>query len=172
MPKVDEKIYYAPETLATRKELKAAIKGPLPTLDEIETALWLTRGHLGEAADLLKVERRVLARKISATPSLEKTVRDILAIKIDDAEKKLDELVLEGNVTAVTFTLRTLGKERGYTEKSTIEHELGSTATSAAGLIASLRKGAELPALEVAEDEDIIEIEGTPVEEEAEWDES
>lgn len=135
------------------------MRSMLPSLNEIETALRITRGSITEAAELLEVERPILSRKVRSTPSLEKVMQDIREEKIDAAEKALDELVLEKNPTAVTFTLRTIGKERGYTEKSTIEHEMGENSRSAAALIAAMRK--ETKALPAPKEIDYIEVEAT-----------
>lgn len=137
------------------------MRSMLPSLNEIETALRLARGSISDAAELLKLERPILARKVQATPSLEKVMRDIREQKLDDAEKALDALVLEKNPTAVTFMLKTLGRDRGYSDKTTIEHEMGEGAKSAAALIAAMRK--EVKALPLTDDV-VIEVEATPIE--------
>jgi hypothetical protein len=63
--------------------------------------------------------------------------------------------VNDGNVTAITFLLRTRGKERGYTEKNLLEHSTDESSRNAAALIEQMRKGAkeEPKLLELGEDE-------------------
>jgi len=113
------------------------------TLETIEIALRINNGSLSRAAEDLGIERSVLKRKIAYSPSLEKVLQDIREQKVDVMEEKLFEQIENGNVTAITFGLRTLGKERGYTERSTVEHEVGGTIRDAASLIESMRKGKE-----------------------------
>jgi hypothetical protein len=67
----------------------------------------------------------------------------------------------------VTY-LKTQGKERGYTERATVEHEVGNTAKNAAALIEAMRKAAqeeERPALPEPTTVEIPEKDYTWVEE-------
>lgn len=49
-------------------------------------------------------------------------VDDIKEKRIDMYEEALDNLRDEGNPHAITFALKTIGKNRGYVEKQEIEH--------------------------------------------------
>jgi hypothetical protein len=139
---------------------KKAIKKVKPSISEIEVALRLTNGHVAKAADLLSVEPALLRRKIGITPSLRKVMQDILDNQLDDTEEALNDLIKQRNPTAVTFKLRMQGRERGYTDKSTIEHEVGESTRSAAALIAAMRKAASQE-----EQGEVIEVTPTLIEE-------
>lgn len=134
-------------------------KIPFPTLDMIELALRMHRGSITDAAEELSVEPPMLRRKINATPSLLKVCKDIKEQQVDKAEQALYDLVDDKNPQATIFVLKTLGKERGFTEKSTVELELGDRARSAAALVESMRNGAKQ--LTQSEDDDVIDVEGT-----------
>lgn len=122
------------------RELMALSTTALPTLEEIKQALYETSGDLTSAARGLGMYRRILDSMCKTEPILIAALQEIEQINVDAAEKVLRELVAEKNVTAVTFTLRTKGKDRGYNEKTELEHTIG--AGSAAGLISAMREGA------------------------------
>ena len=52
---------------------------------------------------------------------------------LDLAEKRLFDLVNEGHPSAIIFTLKTLGKHRGYIERQ--EHEISGPAGGAIRII-------------------------------------
>lgn len=134
------------------------------TLEQIEVALRNNRGSLSKAAAELNVLRPALKRKINNNPHLIRVQSDITESFIDNTEQKLMDLVDDKNVTAITFTLRTIGKERGYMEKSSVEHDIPGGISNAAALIASMRKG-----LEGVNEDTIIETEDYNVEGSEEW---
>jgi hypothetical protein len=79
-------------------------------------------------------------------------MEDIKEIKKDIAEYKLAEQVEQGYFPAIAFTLKTQAKDRGYTERMDMEHELGPNAAgTAAALIEAMRKGS-LPVLPAPEE--------------------
>lgn len=124
------------------------------TLEDIKQALRLHRGSVTKAAEFLNVSRAALERKINNNPMLLQVKVDIRNEFLDNTEQKLMELVDEKNVTAVTFTLRTVGKERGYSEKNTLEHTVPGGIGSAASLIAEMRKG-----LDSVSDDNTVDVE-------------
>lgn len=134
---------------AKRKEEKLAASLAL-TIGDIAYALRKMNGITFYAALFLGTTRSVLHRKIMATPSLRKLQADIRQEQLDIAEGKLLEQVNEGVFPAVSMFLKTQGKDRGYTERGTLEHELGPDATrNSAALIEAMRRGAEDEAVEV-----------------------
>jgi hypothetical protein len=147
-----------------RAELIKATADIPYSFTQIEAALRECRGSVADAAEKLGVLRAPLKRKIDHTPYLQQVQQDIRQRFVDDTEQKLMDLVNEGNVTAVTFTLRTLGKERGFSEKNTLELDVPGGIRNAASLIGAMRKG-----MEGASDDAIIEVDDYEVEEEDEW---
>lgn len=129
-----------PKAAEKRKKRRAAKSLPY-TIDDIKLALEMSDGNLTEAAKMLDTTRPLLARKIDYYPSLQKTLQNIVESKLDYTEDKLIQLVKEGNVTAITFFLRTKGKERGYTEKNLLEHGVDQSNKNSAALIEAMRQG-------------------------------
>lgn len=112
------------------------------TMRDVADAIRIAEGNLSKAAELLGTTRPALKRKVALNPYLQKVMEDIIDQKLDKTEDKLFEQVDMGNVTAITFTLRTIGKTRGYTEKNILEHEVGAETRSAAALIEAMRSAA------------------------------
>lgn len=152
-----------PSLMRSREKDRGAYKIK-NTLQDIEQAIYLSEGNLTKAAEILNVKRAFLKRKIDATPSLTKALNDVIEMKLDVAEDVLMQQTRLGNVTATTFMLRTLGKQRGYTEKSTVEHELSDKHRTSAGLIDAMRKAAK----EVDKNPKVIELKGDEWEERSE----
>lgn len=112
------------------------------TQADIEYALFKFKGSLAKAAEFLGTTRDVLARKVQMSPALSAVQKRIKAEKVDLAEFKLAEQVEQGYFPAIAMTLKTLGQDRGYTERSTVEHELSDKAIrDAAGLIEAMKRG-------------------------------
>ena len=113
------------------------------TLDDYKYALRKFKGSLTKAADFLAIERAVLKRKVDSTPSLRHFNSQLKEEKKDLAEEKLDELVEQGELPAITFFLKTQAKERGYTEKVESTTDPIALANSAATLIEAMKRGAK-----------------------------
>lgn len=48
---------------------------------------------------------------------------DLKDVTLDFAENHLHKAIQEGNITAIIFLLKTLGKKRGYVERQEIQHD-------------------------------------------------
>ena len=154
----------------TRKLRRAEIRREAATIahsfEQIEVALRNHKGSVAEAAKELGVLRQALKRKIDNNPYLLNVQKDIKETLVDNTEQKLYELIDEKNVTAVTFHLRTMGKDRGYTEKNTTEIDVPGGIKNAATLINAMRKGIEgVDEDSIIDTEDYTLVEG----EEEEW---
>ena len=128
--------------LAKRKEKKLARSLGL-TIADMEYAIKKFDGSLAHAAEFLGCTRRQLKIRVDDLPVLTKLMHDIREEKKDIAEFKLHQQVQDGYFPAISLTLKTLAKDRGYTERATLEHELGENAAgTAAALIEAMRKAA------------------------------
>jgi len=139
--------------LALTQELATARLENITTIGDF---LIQHNGNLTTTAIALDVPRHLLDAKIKRTPSLQQIMKDLDARSVDMARQAIDELVQQRNVTAVTFVLRTLGRDK-FSEKVTVEHELGPNTT--AGIIAAMKQAE-------AEGDDYLEIDGTVLEDE------
>lgn len=92
---------------------------------QIEHALKAKAGNIAAAARELGVSRSTVYRRIDAAPTLKQLVTDTREELIDIAESALRREVIDGNITAIIFTLKTLGKARGYVERSEITGAAG-----------------------------------------------
>jgi len=96
---------------------------PILTRESVLAALEAEGGIRMDAARRLKIHVRTLYRFITAEglmPEIERLTpiwHDALA---DEAEAGLRKLVRDGHPTAIIFTLKTVGKRRGY--QQTMEH--------------------------------------------------
>lgn len=84
---------------------------------QIEHALKLKAGNIAAAAREMGVSRSTLNRRIAGSPGLREFVYDAREELVDIAESALKREVLGGNITAIIFTLKTQGKQRGYVER-------------------------------------------------------
>jgi hypothetical protein len=100
-----------PKKLLPRKTRKDAIPDEV-----IGKALKATDGRLYHAAEKLGLAGSSVALRVGQSPYLQEIRDEALQRRIDRMEQSLDELVLEKNLGAICFGLKTLGKQRGYTE--------------------------------------------------------
>lgn len=92
------------------------------TIAQIEHALRQASGNVSYAAEALGVGRSTLYRRIQESAVLQQVLQDAREELVDIAEDALKQEVRKGNVTAIIFTLKTLGRSRGYIERA--EHEI------------------------------------------------
>ena len=96
--------------------------GPTPmpvatcTNTEIISAL---REHLtiSAAADALGISRATIYARRRTSEEVAEAILEAREILVDKAEKGLEQLVDGGDFRAIQFTLRTLGRDRGYVER-------------------------------------------------------
>jgi hypothetical protein len=75
-------------------------------------------GNISYIARRLGVERQTVYNYIDKWVTVERAVKDEREAMLDYTENQLLNQVREGNITAIIFTLKTLGKSRGYVERS------------------------------------------------------
>ena len=84
------------------------------------------RGNVSAIARELKITRGTLHNNIQASPELKSLLADERERMLDNAEDKLGQAVDSGEAWAVCFTLKTQGKERGYTERNELTGKDGA----------------------------------------------
>lgn len=87
------------------------------TVENVITAIRKNRGILSMAAKDLGCVRQTLHNYANRYPTVKQAIEDERESLLDLAEGSLFEQVRKGNVTAIIFTLKTLGKCRGYVER-------------------------------------------------------
>lgn len=99
-------------------------KKPGRRVPEKEIAVLLAKhfGNISHVARLLGVDRSNLHLRINKSKKLKQITEDARERIVDDAEDALHAAVLQKEAWAVCFTLKTLGKSRGYIEKQEVEH--------------------------------------------------
>ena len=78
-------------------------------------------GNILETAKALSITRRCLYNWIEKDEELKQAVIDARETIIDIAENKLLQAINSGDMTAIIFTLKTLGKARGYIETKEVK---------------------------------------------------
>ncbi len=84
-------------------------------------ALKLTFGNVTAACESTGFPRYRHYELMAAYPEYKKAVQDIEEMNLDIAESQLRKSINEGNLKAVTFYLRSKGKDRGYGDLKQIE---------------------------------------------------
>ncbi len=95
-------------------------KYEIKTDEEITTALIKNYGNLTASARTLGILRTVLQRRIQHSPELKEVLNEARDALIDIAEEGLVGNVIKGNLPAIMYTLKTIGKERGWGESQDI----------------------------------------------------
>jgi hypothetical protein len=90
------------------------------TVEQVENALSRTSGNIAAAARELGASRSTIYRFIEGSPTLQQVLVDAREELVDIAESALRREVLNGNITAIIFTLKTQGKARGYVERQEV----------------------------------------------------
>lgn len=78
-------------------------------------------GNATAASSAVGINRTTYWRWYNSDPDFAALVDEVKEEQIDLAESELRKLVKSGNITAVIFTLKTIGKERGYIERTETE---------------------------------------------------
>jgi hypothetical protein len=93
------------------------------TAQQVIAALDKTRGMVYLAAKLLRCDPDTVQNYCKRFPTVEAAKVAARGELLDVAELKLWQAVQQGDAWAIAFTLKTLGKQRGYVERQVLEHE-------------------------------------------------
>ena len=85
---------------------------------DIIDALRKTNGNLTLAGQLLGCTREAVRLRVNRFPEIKQVLDESRESVIDVAEGALQRAVLNGEGWAIAFTLKTIGKRRGYVEKT------------------------------------------------------
>lgn len=105
---------------------------PALTVGKVERALKATFGNISLAAKNLGVSRQAVYDKCEQYPRLRLCLADARESMVDNAESALGLAVNNGQPWAVSFTLKTIGKNRGYIEKTEVKNEVKLNVTGLA----------------------------------------
>lgn len=90
------------------------------TANQMIEALREKHGNLSAAARYLNCSRNTISRYIEQYPTVKAVADEERETLIDFAENQLFKQVQDGNITAIIFTLKTIGKSRGYVERQEV----------------------------------------------------
>jgi hypothetical protein len=87
------------------------------TIADIEPLVEKYNGNVAAIARALGKSRGLIYKHIAKSPTLKAAIDDARETMLDNVESALYKQVLEGNVTAMIFWLKTQGKARGWVER-------------------------------------------------------
>ena len=101
------------------------------TVAQIEEALKKKAGNISQAAKALGVDRNTVYAHIKASPTLQTVLQNSREELVDIAESALLRGVIEGNMTAVIWTLKasSAAKARGWSERQEVTGADGGAIT-------------------------------------------
>lgn len=82
--------------------------------DLVIAALYKFRGNISRAADSIGMSRYSLHAKINADKDIKQASEDSRERFLDESEDVLRNKTLDGDTTCLLFTLKTIGRKRGY----------------------------------------------------------
>lgn len=89
--------------------------------EALKEAIKRYKGNVSEIAESLSVSRQTVYNYLKEDEDMWSLLTDARENIIDFAESKLLKLIEQENAQVIMFTLKTLGKNRGYVEKSEID---------------------------------------------------
>lgn len=88
---------------------------------QVADAISKSKGMVTHAAKMLKCNPSTVHDYINSFAVCKQAIQDARETMLDNAENKLAEQIDSGNITAIIFYLKTIGKHRGYIER----HDIG-----------------------------------------------
>jgi len=89
--------------------------------EDVINALAKSGGLKGPAASILRCSRHTVTRYIERYPAVQEAYEDAVQDTVDLAQSKMIALVKREDWRAIRFLLVTLGKDRGFTERTEIQ---------------------------------------------------
>lgn len=94
---------------------------------EIIEAIAATGGMVALAAKRLGIARQTIHARAQRSQAIREAIAAAREEMLDEAETQLRRAVGEGQPWAVCFALKTIGKARGYIERSELAHSAQET---------------------------------------------
>lgn len=88
---------------------------------DVADAITKSKGMITYAAKMLGCNRSTVHSYVNNFEVCREAVSDARAGMLDNAELQLANQIQDGNITAIIFYLKTIGKHRGYIER----HDIG-----------------------------------------------
>jgi len=90
-----------------------------PSWRSLRMTILMYYGNLTDVANFYGVSRRTVNNWVNAnkTGKIKRTIEEARQKLLDIAETKITSKIIDGNLTATIFYLKTQGKERGWNEK-------------------------------------------------------
>lgn len=89
--------------------------------DVLEQLIIENRGNLSAVARQCQLTRGAIGNRVEKSDRLKAACKAARDEVLDAIEDKLFERAKEGETTEMIFTLKTIGKERGYVERSEVK---------------------------------------------------
>ena len=93
-----------------------------PSATELIAEIHAKKGNISAVARAFGVSRTAIYNWMQGKVTVMAALADSRETMLDNAESILYKKALEGSTPELIFFLKTQGKQRGYTEKSEIEH--------------------------------------------------
>jgi len=87
---------------------------------EIMGALKATGGKIYLAAEALGITPKTIRNHMKKNPEMAEFVEDSRVKMVDIAEQKFNEAIQNGEHWAIAMALKTLGKDRGFVERTEV----------------------------------------------------
>lgn len=113
-------------------------KKPRVTKATVAAAIKGSRGVKSVIAKRLDCARNTVYNYLERWPDLKTLLDDESEMLVDAAEIKLFDLIVDGDVRAITFALATKGKNRGYSQRTEITGADGGAIVIAPDVLSTL----------------------------------
>ena len=123
------------------------MSAPLKVTDEqIEAALWAEDGLVTHAAARLGISRHGLRLRLDKRKDhYDAIIAEAREAVVDSAERCVKDRIADGDLGAAQFMLRTIGRKRGYAERTEITGADGGPVEYADARSALAARAAALP---------------------------
>lgn len=86
--------------------------------EEFIKAYVASTGNVSTACNKANCSRAVYYKWMKEDPEFKERINEVDEGQLDFAETKLKQHIMEGNLTATIFYLKTKGRDRGYVERT------------------------------------------------------